>query len=523
MCPIPNYEDDIFISYAHVDNQPLAEGLQGWVETLHERLKIRLTQLLGEEVKIWRDRKLQGNDVLADTLDSQIGKVAILVSIISPRYVKSEWCLKELNEFCKLADTNGGLRVGDKMRIFKIVKTHIPLTEHPPQLQGTLGYEFYEYDPERGRAKEFSPEVVPTRDIRYWEKLDDLAYDIKQIVENLVQQQPAKSDGATPTSDGSTAQADAAQAVGAVPAAESGVTIYLAQSTSDVDAERDQIKRDLQQHGHIVLPDRELPLQGAALQEAVAGFLSRSDFSIHLIGEYYGIVPEGESRSIVHLQSEMATARGDDFPRIVWMPIGLASGDERQQKLIDELRLGHSTHKGTEVLQTKFEDLKTLVHDQLTKRNKPEPAPALSDAEGGRFSVYLICDRQDMDAASAIESYLFDLGADVILPVMEGDETQVYEDHKANLLDCDAVLIYYGQANEIWLRMKQRELQKIAGYGRTKPLLAKGIYAGGPQTAPKERLRDHEAVVMKNYGAFTAESLQPFFEQVQKSKGARAQ
>jgi hypothetical protein len=47
MSPPPTFEDDIFISYAHIDNKPLAEGLKGWVETLHERLQIRLEQLTG--------------------------------------------------------------------------------------------------------------------------------------------------------------------------------------------------------------------------------------------------------------------------------------------------------------------------------------------------------------------------------------------------------------------------------------------------------------------------------------------
>src|ERR1051326_3053967 len=100
MCPTPQDKDDIFISYAHIDNQPLAEGLRGWVEILHERLKIRLGQLLGEGASIWRGRKLQGNDVFADTRVEKITNVAILVSVLSPRYVRSEWCLKELEEFC---------------------------------------------------------------------------------------------------------------------------------------------------------------------------------------------------------------------------------------------------------------------------------------------------------------------------------------------------------------------------------------------------------------------------------------
>ena len=157
MASIPGFEEDIFISYAHIDNLALDNGLKGWVETLHERLKVRLMQLMGEEVRIWRDRKLQGNDVFEDALVGRIANVGLLVSILSPRYLKSEWCIREVDEFCRRAAQSGGLQIGDKLRVFKVVKTHIPLEEHPPLLRGLLGYEFYDYDPELKRAREFRP------------------------------------------------------------------------------------------------------------------------------------------------------------------------------------------------------------------------------------------------------------------------------------------------------------------------------------------------------------------------------
>jgi hypothetical protein len=506
MCPIPRYKDDIFISYAHIDNQPLAEGLSGWVESLHERLKIRLGQLLGEEASIWRDRKLQGNDVFADALAEKISGVAILVSVVSPRYVRSEWCLRELEEFCKHSQTNGGARLGSKLPVFKVVKTFVPVQEHPRQIQGVLGYEFFEYDPERGRAKEYSPEVIPQRDIRYWEKLDDLAYDIKQLIEEL-----QRLDGE--------AAAREDEALRARPA--SGKTVYLAEATSDLGGQRDQIKRELQQHGHAVLPDKELPLDGAALKRVVEEYLSRSDFSVHLVGERYGVIPEGEERSVVHIQSELAAARGGDFLRLVWMPVGLSSQDERQQRFIDGFLLGRQAQKGTEVLQTKLEDLKVIIHETASRSGVEDPPGA--DAAGATpASLYLICDREDFEAADQLAAYLFEQGVDVVLPATEGDEAQVYEDHKANLMDCDAVLIYYGRANELWLRMKLRELQKVAGYGRDRPLLAKAIYVGAPRTDAKERLRDREAVIVRNYDSFTPESLQTFLAQLRQGKGARS-
>jgi TIR domain/Domain of unknown function (DUF4062) len=507
MCPIPSYKDDIFISYAHIDNQPLAEGLRGWVESLHERLRIRLGQLLGEEASIWRDRKLQGNDVFADALVEKVSSVAILVSVLSPRYVKSEWCLRELEEFCRSARTNGGEAKGNRLPVFKVVKTFVPTPEHPPQLQGVLGYEFFEYDPERGRAKEFSPEVVPQRDIRYWEKLDDLAYDIKQLIEEM--QHDAGDDGATAADSNGQPPPDTCR------------TVYLAETTSDLGAQRDQIKRELQQHGHAVLPDKELPLDGAALRQTVADYLSRSDFSVHLVGERYGIVPEGEEKSLAHIQSEMAAERGGDFLRLVWMPVGLSSQEERQQRFINTFLLGHQAGKGTEVLQTKLEDLKVFIHDIASREaDKAEPeAPAAGDAPG--VNLYLICDKEDFGDANVLADYLFEQGVDVVLPATEGDEAQVYEEHKANLMECDAVLVYYGRANEIWLRMKMRELQKVAGYGRAEPLLAKGIYVGAPRTDAKEHLRDREAAIIKNYGEFSPDSLKTFLARLREAKGAR--
>ncbi|HEX8772485.1 MAG TPA: TIR domain-containing protein [Pyrinomonadaceae bacterium] len=496
----PNFDEDLFISYAHIDNEPLAEGLEGWVETLHERLQIRLSQLTGETVSIWRDLKLQGNDIFSETLITKLAKVAILVAILSPRYIRSEWCLKELNEFCRSAAQSGGLNLGDKSRIFKVVKTYIPLDEHPVQLRNLLGYEFYEYDAARDRAKEFLPDVTSTRDIRYWERLDDLAYDIKQLIETMKEAGPV----------GGLARNESAA---------TGKVIYLAETTSDLSQQRDLIKRELQQHGHTVLPDKGLPLFAPMLRETVREYLNRSELSIHLLGASYGVIPEDADKSLAHIQSELAEECDTRLRRIVWMPNGLEVRHEAQKRFISHFQFGLNGHKGTEVLQTSLEDLKQLIEERL----RPQPAAAGGQATGdaaGPASVYLICDREDMTDISAIEGCIYDRGLDVLLPAFEGDEAQIKEYHKESLMDCDAVLIYYGRANDIWLRMKQRELQKIAGYGRKRPLLGKAIYITGPPTPPKEHIRDREALVIKNYEPFSQGCLEPFLSKVLNAKGA---
>jgi hypothetical protein len=103
-----HFDGDAFISYAHLDNQELIEGRKGWVANLHRALEIRIGQLLGKPPHIWRDPKLQGNDFFADTLIERLRRVAVLVAVVSPRYIRSEWTRRELETFWKAAETQGG-------------------------------------------------------------------------------------------------------------------------------------------------------------------------------------------------------------------------------------------------------------------------------------------------------------------------------------------------------------------------------------------------------------------------------
>ncbi|HEY3102919.1 MAG TPA: hypothetical protein VGJ69_04970, partial [Pyrinomonadaceae bacterium] len=173
------------------------------------------------------------------------------------------------------------------------------------------------------------------------------------------------------------------------------------------------------------------------------------------------------------------------------------------------------------VLQTSIEELKTYIQDKL----RPKAKSATSNGNGngkphdeGPLRVYLICDKQDYDAIGLLSDHLFDQGFEVTLPLFEGDEAEVREDHKESLLLCDAVVIFYGNSSEGWLRTKLRDLQKIPGYGRTKPMLAQAIYTGPPENPAKQRYRTREALLLRNFGDFTPDAIQPFIEEINKAK-----
>jgi hypothetical protein len=224
------------------------------------------------------------------------------------------------------------------------------------------------------------------------------------------------------------------------------------------------------------------------------------------------VVPEESTDSIVVLQHELAIERAaaGDFCRLVWMPPGLAANDARQQQFIEHLETDARLQAGADILKTALEDFKSILHVRLSPPEPPKPdRPPAPPERSALRRIYLICDDRDVAQAQPIADYLFD-EFEVTLPVFEGDEAQVRTEHEANLAECDAALIYYGAANELWLRSKLRELKKIAGYGRSKPMIATAVYVAPPDTTDKRRFRTHEAVVINPGSAFVPSALEPF-------------
>jgi len=497
------FEKDIFISYAHIDNQSMIDGDKGWITEFHRSLEIRLSQLLGQKPIIWRDEKLQGNDVFGDEIVDQFANVAIFISILSPRYVKSEWCTKEVIEFQKASEKNMGLRFKNKSRIFKLIKTPVSFEDHPEPMIDLLGYEFYKIDSGTGRAKELGRMFGQESERDYWIKLDDVAHDIVDLLTSM-------KDEDTPST------VEKKERIG------SDISVYLAETSYDLKEFREDIKRDLIEHDFRIYPDRQLSLIAPELNDQIREMLTESKLSIHLIGNSYGIVPEGTDKSKIVLQNEVAAEKSQEqgLKRLIWMPQNITTEDTRQENFINSLKTDSELQKGAEIFETPLEELKFAIFDLLKEKEKA--APDLYENEVEDFEkipeIYLICDQKDLEYTIEVEDYLYDQGFNVTLPVFEGDESQVRLDHQENLLNTDAVIIFYGLGNELWMRSKVRELMKIAGYGRKKPLVNKAVLIANPPAIYKDRFRAHGIVVLSAKEGLPKEGLQGLVDKIKNSK-----
>lgn len=494
-----SFINDIFISYAQLDNEPLSPDEEGWVSRFHASLARHLNQRLGGPARIWRDDSLQGNDVFPDEIVQQLAGTALLVSVLTPRYLRSEWCTREIREFVERAEASSGVVVDNKARVFKVFLLPVDTQDAlPPPVKDTLGYEFFTR--EDGAPFELDDPTATA----YKLKIGKLAWEMKQLLASL----EAHSGG----------KVDYVQA----PAE---MTVYLAQCGYDQQENREILETELRRLGYVVLPDRELPGTELEYVAAVESLLARCRLSIHLVGEKYGAVPSGPSEtSVVVLQNELAVQRSKSggLARVIWLPEGIHSEHELQHEFIEALHEDAETQFGADLITADIEALKTLIHTRLKDLEKLErQEPEGGAAADGAQLIYLICTEKDRKATVAARKYLLEQGFEVELPAFEGDASAIRDAHRQLLTDCDAVLLYYGVGDEAWKRTVDSDLRKMASYERGKPLLAKYTYLAEPITSDKEELIElDEPDVINGTGEFSEVGTETFLRAIKTSAAA---
>lgn len=138
---VPGFDYDVFISYAHVDNQTAAEDEKGWVERFHDHLVVKLGQRFGraDRVRIWRDASLTGNELFDDVIRGRIDRSAVFLSLTSLGHLSSEYCRQEVRWFHERALAEGpGPRVGDRMRFFNVLLYNVPVDDWPTEFGRTI-------------------------------------------------------------------------------------------------------------------------------------------------------------------------------------------------------------------------------------------------------------------------------------------------------------------------------------------------------------------------------------------------
>ena len=482
---------DVFISYSHVDNESAsADDATGWIDRFELAFSTKLRQLCGATTEVWRDHKIDGSDLLTPTIEENVRGARLFLSIFSQSYLDSEWCRTELRIFAEAASASGGLRVGTKSRILKVLKTPVDQRSAAGaeiDMSDLIGYPFFRKR-EDGKYWEYDPVLGQEAREEFHRQVLELAIDAKALLDSL------KSDGAAPPVQKKT-----------------GTVIYLAQTADDLAGDAERLRRELRMLGHTVLPEGLLGY-GSDFEDRVRADIAKADIVIHPVAKGLGAMPESSDRRIVPLQYDLAKAAGT---RLVWMP------PEARIDQIADAAFRADLETDADVRKCTLESVKTVIAKLVERRAEPVKTPAAAAAPASeREQIYLIFDQEDAALAQPYAEHLVAQGYAVTFPLFDGEEAERRADHDETLCDCDAVIVLHASATDFWRRAKLRDLKRAFGQGRRRPFSARALLLLGAAAQGSGDALDPDLIVLRGGdGAPSPAMLDPFLDVMLRGKG----
>ena len=504
-----NYADiisdsDVVILATEVDDYPITPGSDGWVTKFTEHMQVRLQQLSGQSLKVSKLTQLPNDDAGWKAVLPSLEKLDAVIGVVSPAFLQNAAAHQFLEYFAAQCVGSGGLKTDAGARLVKVVKTPVVESEiHgslKSRLSGLISYNFFDEDPDSSRVSEYDERFGADANQKYFSKVYDVCQELWPTIKTLKQRLGELALSAVSNTDSK--------------------TIYVAQTTADLREEAEKIRRELIGRGHKVLPSQPLSMLGDELLPQVNDYLNESSLSIHPVGKVYGVVPEGESESLIAIQNRLAAekAQRGGLDRVVWIPPDVEIDDDRQNEFVQALKTVPDLYAGSEIIQGQLSGLKAYVLDRLAPKPVKVVTSSTNSGEENPLRVYLICDERDEKEVECLDDFFFDKGFEVSLPAFGAEEEEATEIHRENIVDADAVLIYYGSARHSWVDIKVRNLMKARGYGRTSDLSLQAVYVAPPIDRRKERFRSHTAQVIHGTDPFDESVLSEFADAIKASR-----
>jgi hypothetical protein len=155
-----------------------------------------------------------------------------------------------------------------------------------------------------------------------------------------------------------------------------------------------------------------------------------------------------------------------------------------------------------------IEEFKALVVKRARAKPAPAPQPVAEPGSPLNGFVFLNHAAEDIETAKPVLKALGDSRIACMLPLEEGDPSEIREDLEENLRECEALIIVYGAAPVGWVRQQVRQFRRAR---RTRPPLAHGIYEGPPSAKSPLGFELPGLKIIDCRDGFLEERLQQFF------------
>ncbi len=502
---VPGFNNDIFISYASVDNEPDAQDVR-WVSRFRSDLETALRRRLGKDVAFFFDQIALHAYHDLDELLKNARDSAIFLAVFSPSYVEREWTRDELTAFHESAKKSG-----EPNRIVTIEILPVEATSLPAEIENLKRTRFYTKEKESGIDLPLTSVSQPAL---YNERVQQLAHHLVLLMREMRQRResaakteptqatPAKTEHAPPAEE---QRREPAVVVSMTQAPHT--TVLLAQVSDDVYDERQKVASYLEDlPGVQIIPAGEYPQAGPKFAKDVLADVQKADLFVQLLGSFRTFKPEdlrleGEAaKSYAQFQYDAARRRG--IPILQWRHPDNAP--EKQQAFNYDRQLLTGPDVRVMGLQEFLKEIRSAI-DRRTKKEEPKPVR-------GDF-WFINADRSDQDLAQALLKAFKDSNRYAVLPMHDGTASakEIEEDLEANLLDCKGLLLVYGKASLAWVRAQIRRFIKIENR-REEPLRVKTILYGPPPEKPEPGVAGFDMI---DWHEGTPEAMQKIVKELQ--------
>jgi hypothetical protein len=434
--------NSIYLSYAMDDKFAEAKTNLERVDAFKTYFKRLVQRIFGSEIAIFQSG-LRENEI-----HDAVNESSIFIILLDSDFQLSKTLENEL-----LYIQNRCVDNEQNTLLLKILLSPVPLEEQSPFLLSIPGFDFFEKDENfesvAFQANENKKKITHDKQ----KKFTDLVYRIEKFYQKADKTNVSENLKAT---------------------------VFLAETTVDQIANREIIKREIEQFGFKVLPENSLPEDANEFKSAVESDIKKSNLSIHIIGQDYGEIPKGEVHSFVDIQNKIASnifreqinlsAR---FTRLVWIPPDLKITSDLQSLYVKKLKEDFSGLNKAEILQIPLEAFKTFVINKLKSIGFTEIGD--NQQEDKKAKVYLIYEKNDYEGVQVIVKWLQQNNYETLTSSFFENDKNALNKHRQYLVECDSVLIYKSGYNHSWLNSKLSDLLKAPGYGRKKPFAVKAI------------------------------------------------
>jgi TIR domain-containing protein len=340
MAYIDGFDNDIFLSYAHIDNAD--DGSARWVEVFGKQLSTLLLKRVGETVTVWWDPKLDRSQLFDEVIQKAVQSSAIVVSLVSPAYVKRDYCRQELEWFraCESLKTATA-----HSRVFPVLLYKLPYALWPDACRGSSGFDFFDAAFDQDLSRPLDPKSGAFWDAQ-WKLVAELARVLDEIRKTRVSATPAPS--TAPAGGGSGA-----------------FRVFLGAASDELVGDRSFLKKELVKQGVEVLGKVPPPDDERGHEEAVREALAKADLSVHLLGNLPGRPFDEDAPGNTYSMAQTSIALELAGPQLVLLPESFAPEnieDARYAGFIKDLQARPRQGGGMQIIKTGRAQMLVLHH-----------------------------------------------------------------------------------------------------------------------------------------------------------------